>query len=65
MPIPHGNLTPSNTLMDENNNIFLTDISQTVKSIEYSAPEYKMGDKTTILGDLYCLGLLIYEIFTG
>ena len=35
-------------------------INRIVKQTEYSAPEYKITDKTTIEGDLYCLGLLIY-----
>lgn len=66
-PIPHGNMIPSNILLDEANNIYLADLSVivTTKSSDYLAPELKPDQKPTIEGDLYALGKILLEIFTG
>ncbi|KAF3671527.1 putative receptor-like protein kinase [Capsicum annuum] len=34
-------------------------------TIGYAAPEYGIGSKISILGDMYSFGILILEIFTG
>src|SRR5436190_20208897 len=73
----HRDLKPANVMIDENGNVRLTDFGiaglvQEIRSEEvragtpaYMSPEQLAGKELTIKSDLYSLGLVVYEIFTG
>lgn len=73
----HRDLKPANVMIDENGNVRLTDfgIAGLVEEIRneeiragtpaYMSPEQLSGDKLTVRSDIYSLGLVIYEVFTG
>ena len=64
--IPHGNLRPSNVLMDEDDNIILTDFGQIAnhrvgRQDNYTAPE-KMKNK---ISDIYSAGVILHKLLTN
>jgi serine/threonine-protein kinase len=73
----HRDLKPANVMIDENGNVRLTDfgIAGLVEEIRnediragtpaYMSPEQLSGGELTVRSDIYSLGLVIYEIFTG
>jgi len=71
----HRDLKPSNILIDSNGNVLLTDfgIASVAGSVAhprsgtlaYMSPEQLAGREITHLSDIYSLGIVLYELFTG
>ncbi len=73
----HRDLKPSNVMLDARGNVLLTDfglagLADEIEGAEirngtpaYMAPEQLTGQEVTAKSDIYSLGLVLYEIFTG
>jgi len=73
----HRDLTPSNVMLDERGAVRITDFGVAESAIvvrgrraregtpAYMAPEQYAGDEVTARSDIYALGLVLYELFTG
>jgi serine/threonine-protein kinase len=73
----HRDLKPANVMLDGRGQIKITDfglagLEQTIVGAEaqagtpaYMAPEQWTGQEVTAQSDLYALGLVLYELFTG
>ena len=73
----HRDLKPANVMLDGRGNVLIADfglaaLSSEVKDHEirhgtpaYMAPEQLAGKEVTARSDLYALGLVLYEIFSG
>jgi serine/threonine-protein kinase len=73
----HRDLKPSNVMLDARGQVLLTDfglagLAGEIEGAEirngtpaYMAPEQLVGQEVTIKSDIYALGLVLYEIFTG
>ncbi|HLL75281.1 MAG TPA: serine/threonine-protein kinase, partial [Pyrinomonadaceae bacterium] len=73
----HRDLKPANVMLDERGNVRVTDfglalLAEELRGTEavagtpaYMAPEQLAGREVTARSDIYALGLVIYEIFTG
>jgi predicted Ser/Thr protein kinase len=73
----HRDLKPSNVMLDGRGQVLLTDfglagLAEQIAGAEvrsgtpaYMAPEQLAGKEVTVKSDIYALGLVLYEIFTG
>lgn len=73
----HRDLKPSNVMIDEHGNARITDfglagLAEEFRDDEshagtpaYMAPEQLNGQTVTVRSDIYSLGLVLYEVFTG
>jgi hypothetical protein len=73
----HRDLKPGNIMIDGRGEVLITDfglaaISGSVSGVEarqgtpaYMAPEQLAGREASVRSDLYALGLVLYEMFTG
>ena len=73
----HRDLKPANVMLDSRGQVLLTDfglagLSEQIAGAEvrsgtpaYMAPEQLAGKEVTVRSDIYSLGLVLYEIFTG
>ena len=73
----HRDLKPSNVMIDEHGNARITDFGLAGLAEEfhddeahagtpaYMAPEQLDGQNLTVSSDIYSLGLVLYEVFTG
>ena len=71
--IIHRDLKPANVMLDGTGKVRITDFGLAGVSGEsiragtpaYMAPEQLAGSEVTVRSDIYALGLVLYEIFTG
>ena len=71
--VVHRDFKPANVMLDGNGRVRITDFGLAGASGEalragtpaYMAPEQLAGQEVTARSDIYALGLVLYEVFTG
>src|SRR3954469_24383173 len=71
----HRDLKPANVMLDGNGDVRITDFgiataaadagAEIAGTPQYMAPELFTGQRASIQSDLYALGLILFEVFTG
>jgi len=71
----HRDLKPANVMLDGRGEVLITDfglagVAHEIEDVRsgtpaYMSPEQLAGEEVTIKSDIYSLGLLLYEVFTG
>lgn len=73
----HRDLKPANIMLDGRGQVVITDfglagVADTIRGAEvrsgtpaYMSPEQLAGKEVTMRSDIYALGLVLYEVFTG
>ncbi|MGA3052981.1 MAG: serine/threonine-protein kinase [Candidatus Korobacteraceae bacterium] len=71
----HRDLKPANVMLDGRGEVLITDfglagVAHEIEDVRsgtpaYMSPEQLAGEEVTVKSDIYSLGLLLYEVFTG